>query len=58
MIEQKFDRVQMKMSGPMSVDFDTAKDEPATGMAALFAPLYKAMTKAEFEVTMTARECQ
>jgi hypothetical protein len=54
-INQKFDRMQMKMTGPMAVDFDTAKDEPATGMAAAFAPLYKAMTKNEFEVTMTSR---
>jgi hypothetical protein len=54
-ILQKFDRVQMKMTGPMAVDYDTAKDEPPTGMAAAFAPLYKAMTKGEFEVTMTAR---
>ena len=54
-IVQKFDRVQMKMTGPMAVDYDTAKDEPPTGMAAAFAPLYKAMTKGDFEVTMTAR---
>ena len=54
-ILQKFDRVQMKMTGPMAVDYDTSKDEPATGMAAAFAPLYKAMTKGDFEVTMTAR---
>jgi hypothetical protein len=54
-ILQKFDRVQMKMTGPMAVDYDTSKDEPATGMAATFAPLYKAMTKGDFEVTMTAR---
>jgi hypothetical protein len=54
-ILQKFDRVQMKMTGPMAVDYDTSKDEPVTGMAAAFAPLYKAMTKGDFEVTMTAR---
>jgi hypothetical protein len=54
-IQESFDRVQMKMTGPMAVDYDSAKDAPATGLAAQFAPMFKAMTKSPFEVTMTAR---
>jgi hypothetical protein len=55
-IEINFDRVQMKVDGgPMTVDFDTAKDTPATGMAVTFGPAYKALTKSPTEITMTAR---
>lgn len=51
----KFDRIQSKVSYPVPIEFDTAKDGPADGKAATFAPLFKAMTQDEFEVTMTAR---
>ena len=54
-IEIKFDRIQMKVTGPMTADYDSSKDEPPTGMAATFAPLFKAMTKSAFEATMTSR---
>jgi hypothetical protein len=54
-IEIKFDRIQMKVTGPMSADYDSSKDEPPTGMAATIAPLFKAMTKSPFEATMTSR---
>ena len=37
-IQESFDRVQMKMTGPMAVDYDSSKDAPATGLAAQFAP--------------------
>ena len=51
----KFDRIQSKVSNPEPVEFDSAKDAPADGKAATYAPLYKAMTQGDFEVTMTAR---
>ncbi|HEX5470516.1 MAG TPA: DUF6263 family protein, partial [Lacipirellulaceae bacterium] len=50
------DRVKMKMTTPVvGVDYDTKSDQPPTGLAAMIAPMYKAMIGADFEITMTAR---
>src|SRR5688572_6724098 len=55
-IRQKINRVQMTMTGPMgNVKYDSDSEEPATGMAAMLAPMFDAMTQGEFELTMTSR---
>jgi len=55
-IKQKFDRVKMKMTTPVGgFDYDSKSDTPPTGLGAMIAPMYKAMTEGEFEITMTAR---
>ena len=55
-IKQKFERVKMKMTSPVfNIDYDSKSDAPPVGLAAQIAPMYKAMTNAEFEITMTAR---
>jgi hypothetical protein len=55
-IKQKFDRVKMKMTGPNGgFEYDSKSDAAPTGLGALIAPMYKAMTQSEFEITMTSR---
>lgn len=55
-IKQKFERVKMKMTSPVfNIDYDSKSDAAPVGLAAQIAPMYKAMTNAEFEITMTAR---
>jgi hypothetical protein len=55
-IKQKFDRVKMKMTGPNGgFEYDSKSEAAPTGLGALIAPMYKAMTQSEFEITMTAR---
>jgi hypothetical protein len=55
-IKQKFDRVKMKMTGPNGgFEYDSKSDAAPTGLGAMIAPMYKAMTQSEFEITMTAR---
>lgn len=55
-IRQKFDRVKMKMTTPLGgFDFDSESDAAPTGLAAMIAPMYKAMTEGEFVITMTDR---
>jgi hypothetical protein len=55
-IKQKFDRVKMKMNSPMGAfDYDSKSEEAPTGLGAIIAPMYKAMTAGEFEITMTSR---
>jgi hypothetical protein len=55
-INQKFDRLRMQVTSPQgNLDFDSKSDKPATGLEALIAPLYKAITQSEFELTMTSR---
>jgi hypothetical protein len=55
-IKQKFDRVKMKMTTPYGgFEYDSKSDAAPTGLAAMIAPMYKAMTNGEFEITMTAR---
>ncbi len=56
-IRQKFARVRMKMAGPagQGFEYDSSSDAAPTGLAAMIAPMYQAMTKGDFEITMTAR---
>src|SRR3954452_14397744 len=55
-IKQKFDRVKMKMTTPVGgFDYDSKSETPPMGLGAMIAPMYKAMTEGEFEITMTAR---
>jgi uncharacterized protein DUF6263 len=57
LIRQKFDRVQTKMTMPPLgvIEYDSASDQAPVGLAAMLAPIYKALTEAEFELTMTPR---
>ena len=55
-IKQKFDRIKMKMTTPVGAfDYDSKSEAAPTGIGAMIAPMYKAMTQGEFEITMTAR---
>jgi len=54
-IRLKFNRMKMKAVGPRSFECDSKSETPPTGYAALIAPVFKAMTDGEFEMTMTAR---
>ena len=55
-IRQTFDRVQMKMTTPAGgFAYDSQSEEAPTGLAAMLAPMYKAMTEAEFIITMSDR---
>jgi hypothetical protein len=55
-INQKFDRLRLQVTSPKgNLDFDSKSDKTPTGLEALIAPLYKAITQGEFELTITAR---
>lgn len=55
-IKQKFDRVKLKMVGPLGgFEYDSKSEAAPTGLGAMIAPAYKAMTQSDFEFTMTAR---
>lgn len=57
-IQQKIDRVKMKMALPApvgAIEYDSASDKPPTGPAAMLAPMYSAMTKGAFIITMSPR---
>lgn len=55
-IRQKFERVKMKMSTPLGgFEYDSKSEEAPVGPAAMIAPMYKAMTDGDFEITMTSR---
>jgi hypothetical protein len=58
-IHQKFDRMKMKMTLPPAlggvIEYDSQSDKPPVGPAAAFAPMYKALMQAQFELTMTPR---
>jgi hypothetical protein len=55
-IRQKFDRVKMKMTTPLGgFEYDSKSETAPTGFGAMIAPMYKAMTKGDFEITMTSR---
>jgi hypothetical protein len=55
-IKQKFERVKMKLSTPLGgVEYDSKSDAAPTGLAAMIAPMYKAITNGEIEIIMTAR---
>jgi hypothetical protein len=52
---QKIERVRLKMTMPggQVTEFDSGSEDPPQGIAAMLAPLYKAMTEGEFKITMT-----
>jgi hypothetical protein len=54
-IEQKFHRIQLNMavSGSEPSAYDTDSDEPAVGMAAMFAPAMEAMTAGSFRFKLS-----
>ena len=56
-IRQKFDRVQTKMTMPPVgvIEYDSASDQAARGPGGDAGSVYKALTEAEFELTMTPR---
>lgn len=56
-LKQKIDRMRLTITAPgaKAVEFDTKSTDEPDGFAAMVAPLYRAMTKAEFTVTMTPR---
>lgn len=55
-IKQKFNQIKMKVASPIGgFEYDTASDAAPTGLGARIAPMYKAMTKGDFEITMTSR---
>jgi hypothetical protein len=57
-VEQKIDQVKMKMTLPPpvgAIEYDSTSDKPPVGPAAMLAPMYNAMTKGAFVITMTPR---
>jgi len=55
-IKQKFNQIKMKVNSPIgNFEYDTNSDAAPAGLAARIAPMYKAMTKGDFEITMTSR---
>jgi hypothetical protein len=57
-ISQKFDRMKMKMTLPPPlgvIEYDSKSEGAPAGPAAMFAPMFKALSQAEFELTMTPR---
>lgn len=55
-IRQKFDRVKMKMSTPVGgFEYDSKSEEAPTGLGAMVATMFKAMTEGDFEITITSR---
>lgn len=56
LIKQKFEHVRITMKAPVgSFEYDSKSDAAPTGLGAIIAPMYKAMTNGDFEITMTAR---
>ncbi len=57
-IQQKIDRVKMKMTLPApvgAIEYDSSSEKLPVGPAAMLAPMYKAMTQGAFTITMTPR---
>jgi hypothetical protein len=56
-IEQKIDRIRMKMTAPggQGFEYDTSSEEPAVGVAAMIAPTMEAMTAGQFTFTLSPR---
>jgi len=57
-IRQKFNRLKVRMTLPPplgAIEYDSTGEAAPVGLAALIEPLYKAMTKGEFVLTMTER---
>src|SRR5262245_9024063 len=55
-IEQRFHDVTLKMTGPRGekIEYKSGGDEATASLAAMVAPIYDALTKGDFEFTMTA----
>jgi hypothetical protein len=47
--------MKMPIPGAGAFEYDSKSDTPPTGIAAMIAPMYKAMTEGEFEITITSR---
>lgn len=56
-LKQRIDRVQMKIDVPggQSVEYDSKSTDEPQSFAAMVAPLFREMTRAEFVVTMSPR---
>ena len=56
-IVQSIDRVKITMSGPpgQSFEYDSKSEEAPTGMAAMLAPTFEAMTTGQMEFTINPR---
>jgi Family of unknown function (DUF6263) len=56
-ITQSVDQVKLSMNMPtgQTMEYDSKSDEAPTGMAAMVAPTYDAMTKGEFSFTISPR---
>jgi hypothetical protein len=56
-IEQKIHDVKLKMAGPPGekIEYDSKGEDAAASLAPMVAPIYDALTKGEFEFTMTSR---
>lgn len=55
-INQKFDHIKLKLTSPRgNIDYDSKEDKVPTGLEAQIAPLYKAISQGDFELTVTSR---
>jgi len=56
-IEQKIHDVKLSIAGPPGekIEYDSKGEDATASLAPLVAPIYDALTKGEFEFTMTAR---
>jgi hypothetical protein len=56
-LKQKIERVQMKIAipGGQTVEYDSKSTDEPQSFAAMVAPLFREMTRAEFTVTMSPR---
>jgi hypothetical protein len=55
-IQQKIESVKMKMALPPpvgAIEYDSTSEKPPAGPAAMLAPMYGAMMKGAFTITMT-----
>lgn len=58
LIQQKIDAVKMKMELPPpvgAIEYDSTSEQPPAGPAAMLAPMYQAMMKGSFLITMSPR---
>jgi hypothetical protein len=56
-IAQKIGNIKLSMTGPRGekIEYDSAGSDDTASLSAMVAPVYDALTKGEFEFTMTAR---
>jgi hypothetical protein len=58
LIQQKIESVKMKMELPQpvgAIEYDSTAKDPPTGPAAILAPMYQALMKGAFQITMSPR---